>query len=217
MRNDNWDKEGVSVTERELVVRAKAGEESAFEQLVLNNQNRVYTLAVRMAGNPEEGADLAQEAFLKAWQGLSTFQGDSSFSTWVYRLTINVCLDYLRKRNRRREVEPTTSLDDESAWSEPSDPAQDPQRQLERAELRRAVTRGLEALPDHHRQILTLRELSGLSYQEIGALLELDIGTVKSRLARARLALQKILLADGNFFGYAPSNHPKKPKGSDPT
>lgn len=195
------------MTEQELVARAKAGDQSAFEQLVLDNQNKVYSLALRMVNDREEADDLAQEAFLKAWQGLPAFQGDSSFSTWVYRLASNVCIDYLRKQKRRREVEPVLSLDDEeSGWTEPADWDQDPQRQLERAERSRAVARGLEALPDHHRQVLTLRELSGLSYQEIGQALELDIGTVKSRIARARLALRKILLEDGNFFGGPPSN-----------
>ena len=195
------------MTERELADRARAGDQDAFEQLVLSNQNRVYALAFRMVNDREEAADLAQEAFLKAWQGLPAFQGDSSFSTWVYRLASNVCIDYLRKQKRRREVEPVLSLDDEeSVWTEPADWDQDPQRQLERAERSREVARGLEALPDHHRQVLTLRELSGLSYQEIGQALELDIGTVKSRIARARLALRKILLEDGNFFGGPPSN-----------
>ena len=195
------------MTEQELVARARTGDQEAFEQLVLDNQNKVYALALRMVNDREEAADLAQEAFLKAWQGLPSFQGDSSFSTWVYRLATNVCIDFLRKQKRRREVEPVLSLDDEeSGWTEPADWDQDPQRQLERAERSRAVARGLEALPDHHRQVLALRELSGLSYQEIGQALELDIGTVKSRIARARLALRKILLEDGNFFGGPPSN-----------
>lgn len=198
------------MTEQELVARAKAGDQSAFEQLVLDNQNKVYSLALRMVNDREEAADLAQEAFLKAWQGLPSFQGDSSFSTWVYRLATNVCIDFLRKQKRRREVEPALSLnDEESGWTEPADWDQDPQRHLERAERGQALARGLEALPDHHRQVLVLRELSGLSYQEIGQALGLDIGTVKSRIARSRLALRKILLADGNFFD-GPSSNPAK-------
>ncbi|OUQ76163.1 sigma-70 family RNA polymerase sigma factor [Flavonifractor sp. An100] len=195
------------MTERELVARAKAGDQDAFEQLVLDNQNRIYSLAVRLTGSREEGADLAQEAFFKAWQGLDSFQGESSFSTWVYRLATNVCIDFLRRQNRRREVEQVVSLDDEErTWAEPADLRQDPQRHLERAELSRAVERGLEALPEHQRKILIMRELSGLSYQEIGQALELDLGTVKSRLARARLALRKILLTEGNLFEVSPSN-----------
>ena len=195
------------MTEQELIRRAKGGDQSAFEQLVLDHQNRVFTLAFRMVNDREEAADLAQEAFLKAWQGLPAFQGDSSFGTWLHRLATNVCIDFLRRQKRRKEIEPIVSLDDEEAgWAEPADPEQDPHRQLERAELSRAVARGLEALPDAQRQILVMRELSGLSYQEIGEALDLDLGTVKSRIARARLALRKILLAEGNILAPPPSN-----------
>ena len=166
-----------------------------------------------MVNDREEAADLAQEAFFKAWQALPTFQGESSFATWVYRLTANLCIDWLRRQKRRQEVEPALSIDDEEAgWTEPADWGQDPQRQLEQAELSQAVARGLEALPDHHRQVLVLRELSGLSYQEIGRIMDLDIGTVKSRIARARMALRKILLADGNLFEPPPSNPSEKRK-----
>ena len=198
------------MTDRELVARAGAGDQEAFEQLVRDNQNRVYSLAVRLVGDREEAADLAQEAFLKAWQGLASFQGESSFATWIYRLTTNVCIDYLRRKKRRQEVEPAVSLDDEdSGWAEPADAGQDPQRKLEEAERSRALSRGLERLPEHQRQVLVMRELSGLSYQEIGAATGLDLGTVKSRIARARLALRKILLEDGNFFD-SPSSNPTK-------
>ena len=107
-------------------------------------------------------------------------------------------------------MEPAVSLDDEdSGWAEPADAGQDPQRKLEEAERSRALSRGLERLPEHQRQVLVMRELSGLSYQEIGAATGLDLGTVKSRIARARLALRKILLEDGNFFD-SPSSNPTK-------
>ena len=201
------------MTDQELVLRAKQGDQAAFEQLVVDNQNKVYSLALRLIGDREEAADQAQEAFLKAWQGLNAFQGESSFSTWLYRLTANVCIDYLRRRNRRLGVESAVSLDDEEAgWAEPADWEQDPHRQLERAERSRAVERGMAALPEHFRQVLVLREMAGLSYQEIGARLDLDLGTVKSRIARARLALRKILLQDGNFFGVPASNPSEREK-----
>ena len=201
------------MTEQELVRRAKAGDQDAFEQLVLDNQNKIYTLTFRMTNDREEAEDLAQEAFLKAWHGLPAFQGDSSFSTWVYRLATNVCIDFLRRQKRRKEIEPVMSIDDEeSGWTEPADWEQDPQRQLEKTERGAALHRALQALADHHRQVLVMRELSGLSYQEIGQALGLDPGTVKSRISRARLALRKILLEDGNFFDPPPSKPPDKGK-----
>ena len=198
------------MTDRELVERAKRGDQSAFERLVLDNQNRVYSLALRLVNDREEAADLAQEAFVKAWQGLPSFQGESSFATWIYRLTTNVCIDWLRRQKRREGVEPSVSLDDEeSGWAEPADRESDPQLLLERSERGKALARGLDRLPDWQRRALVLRELSGLSYQEIGQALDIDLGTVKSRIARARLNLRKILLEDGNFFDRPPSKPSK--------
>ncbi len=194
------------MSDKELAEKAKAGDQSAFEQLVIENQNKVYSLALRLVNDREEAADLAQEAFVKAWQGLSSFQGESSFATWVYRLTTNVCIDHLRKKKRREGVEPSVSLnDEESGWAEPADWKSDPQLLLERSERGKALARALARLPDWQRRTLVLRELSGLSYQEIGDALDIDLGTVKSRIARARLSLRKILLEDGNFFDGPPS------------
>ena len=187
--------------EKQLVLRAKRGDPDAFGQLVLAHQDKVYSLAFHLVRDREEAADLAQEAFLKAWRNLESFQGESSFSTWMHRLTTNVCLDYLRKQNRRRQVEPVVSLDDEeSGWTEPADPGQDPQAAVEAREHREALNEGLEQLPEHHRRVLLLREVSGLSYQEIAQAMELDLGTVKSRIARARNQLRKILSQSGNLF-----------------
>lgn len=201
-------------TEQELVSRARAGDTAAFEQLMLDSQDRVYTLCLRMTGDREDALDLAQETFFNAWRGLGSFQGNSSFSTWVYRLASNACIDFLRKRKRRQQGESPHSLDDEEApLPEPADPRGSPEEELERRELRRAVERGLQALPDHHRQVLIMRELSGMSYQEIGAVLDLDLGTVKSRIARARLALKKFLVQEGNFSPETPSKQTKSRRG----
>lgn len=198
------------MTDQELVERAKRGDQSAFERLVLDNQNKIYSLTLRLTGDREEAADLAQEAFVKAWQGLASFQGESSFSTWMYRLTTNLCIDYLRKKKRREGVEPAVSLDDtDSGWAEPAGRDSDPQLLLEKSERGKALARGLAQLPDWQRRALVLRELSGLSYQEIGEALDIDLGTVKSRIARARLNLRKILLEDGNFFDCGPSKPAK--------
>ena len=200
--------------EWELVQRARQGDEDCFAALVEQNQGRIYNLALRMTGNPDDALELSQEAFLNAWRGLSSFQGNSSFSTWVYRLASNACIDFLRKRKRRQQGESPHSLDDEEApLPEPADPRGSPEEELERRELRRAVERGLQALPDHHRQVLVMRELSGMSYQEIGAVLDLDLGTVKSRIARARLALKKFLVQEGNFSPETPSKQTKSRRG----
>lgn len=191
------------MTEQELVERAKKGDETAFEVLVTDNEKRIYNLCRRLTGNPEDAAELTQEAFLNAWRGLSRFQGESSFSTWLYRLASNACIDFLRKEKRRQNLSMTVSLDDEEETRqvELPDERYAPERELERTEVRQAVAAGLERLTPEHRQVLVMREINGLSYAEIGAVLGLEEGTVKSRIARARNALRKVLTERGNFFG----------------
>ena len=188
------------MTEQELVARAKAGDDEAFAQLMRDNEKRIYNLTLRMTGNPEDAMDLAQEAFLNAWRGLKFFQGDSAFSTWVYRLASNACIDHLRRKKRRQDISAPMPTDEEDD-SQPDIPDDRfrPDRELERRELRRSVVRGLEQLSDEHRQVLVMRELNGLSYQEIADVLDLEAGTVKSRIARARNSLRKILVESGNF------------------
>ena len=172
-------------------------------------EKRVYHLALRMCGNVDDAYEVAQEAFLSAWKGMRFFRGDSSFSTWLYRLTSNAAIDFLR-RQRRQGGSDGVSLDDEDTFLEVADPAPSPHQQAERLELRDALARGLGALSPEHRQVLLLRELQGLTYEEIAAALELDLGTVKSRIARAREKLRKYLVASGNFSGYLPSNLAEK-------
>ena len=197
------------MTEKELVRAAQRGDDSAFEELVRTYEKRVYHLALRMCGNVDDAYEVAQEAFLSAWKGMRFFRGDSSFSTWLYRLTSNAAIDFLR-RQRRQGGSDGVSLDDEDTFLEVADPAPSPHQQAERLELRDALARGLGALTPEHRQVLLLRELQGLTYEEIAAALELDLGTVKSRIARAREKLRKYLVASGNFSGYLPSNLAEK-------
>lgn len=200
------------MTTEELVRAAAGGDQDAFAQLVRLHENKVYSLALRMCG--EDAADVAQEAFLSAWRGLPSFRGEAGFSTWLYRLTANAAIDHLRRTRRQRgEV----SLDDgQFLGLDAADSGPGPQEAAEGAELRRAVEAGLGQLSDDHRQVLVLRELQELSYEEIAGMLGIDLGTVKSRISRARGALRKILLESGNLSGYLPSNTPETRKGGRP-
>lgn len=190
------------MTVDELAWRAAGGDEDAFAQLVGLHEKKVYGLALRMCGNPEDAADAAQEAFLAAWKGLPRFRGEAGFSTWLYRLTSNAAIDHLRRVKRQRgEV----SLDGGGPGLDAVDDAPSPQAQAEETELREAVAEGLSMLSEDHRQALLLRELRGLSYEEIASELRVDLGTVKSRISRARGSLRKILVKNGNLSGYLPS------------
>lgn len=183
--------------EEKLIRLAQAGDQSAFEQLLDRYQKTVYHHALRLVGDPEDAADVTQEVFFKLWRSLPDFRGESGLSTWLYRLTDNCAIDLLRREKKRRG---DSSLDDEEASLVlPADPSPTPHQAAEHSELRRAVADALAQLNDEHRRVLVLREISGLSYDEIALTLGLSPGTVKSRIARARLALANFLRKNGNF------------------
>ena len=187
--------------EKEIIRSVLGGNTDAFEALVTEYEAGVYRLCLRMTGSSEDAADMTQEVFLRAYRALGTFRGESKFSVWLYRLTTNVCIDFLRSRRRHPTVSLTASEDDDEQpqFDLPADERTSPEQQLTRSEMRRAVARGLDSLPDDARKILILRELNGLSYAEIGKVLHLEAGTVKSRLFRARRKLCDFLLVDGNL------------------
>lgn len=186
------------IDEKRIIKRAAAGDAEAFEQLVLTYQTPIYRLCLRITGNTDDAADLTQEAFLKAWRALDTFRFDASFSTWLYRLASNLCLDFLRAEKRRATL-PLIQNDaegEELALSLP-DPAPTPEEATEAAQERAQISAALQSLEPQQRQILTLRVINDLSYAEIAEILGVQEGTVKSRLSRARDALRKKLQRAG--------------------
>ena len=183
------------------------GDVNAYEHLVKAYEKNVYNLALRMTGNSEDAYDMSQEAFIKAYNSLHSFRGDSKFSVWLYRIVSNVCLDFLRSRNRKATVSLSMENDDgEEVELDIADEASSPQLLLDRSLTRDAVRRGLQSLPPDHREILLLREIQGLSYDEIASALGLEVGTVKSRIFRARKKLCAFLIKDGNIPDYISSS-----------
>jgi len=192
--------------EAQIVRRVLEGDVNAFEDLVTEHEKGVYAIAQRMTGNAEDAADMTQETFIKAYNSLSSFRGDSKFSVWLYRIATNVCLDFLRSRSRKPTVSLSVEDDDgEETQMDIADESQSPEQLLERGLTRDAVRRGLKSLSPEYRQILLLREIQGLSYEEIAEALVLEVGTVKSRIFRARKRLCAFLLEDGNIPEFSAS------------
>lgn len=188
-----------------LLRKAQSGDMRAFEEIVLANEKTVYNLALRQLGSREDAEDAVQEVFLKAYSALSGFRGDAKISVWLYRITCNVCTDLLRKR--KETVSLSMETEDGELELELPDERFDPALLAERSDLREQVGNALRQLPEDARQILLLREIAGQSYEEISSTLALDIGTVKSRLFRARKRL--CVLLSGNISDENPSENRK--------
>ena len=198
-----------------IIGEVLAGDANAFEDIVRMYEKNVYNIALRMSGSREDALDISQESFLKAYHSLHSFRGDSRFSVWLYRIVSNTCLDFLRERKRRAEV-PLVREDDEGEAGDTriADESLSPETLFERAQTREALQRGLESLPEDQRKILLLREIQGFSYEEIGKILSLESGTVKSRIFRARRKLCEFLSEDGNIS--LPSSSTKTGGGDTP-
>lgn len=194
------------MSEEQLIRRAQQGDNGAFEELLLLHQKKVYNLCLRMSANPDDALDLSQEAFLRAWRSLGQYQFEASFSTWLFRLTSNICIDFLRRKKRRQETSLTENYDDRDEGAELSIPDANPlpEQQAITNETKIELARAMEQLAPDHREILQLRVVEDLPYEQIADILGVRVGTVKSRLARARLSLRKILKA-GNYFDSASS------------
>lgn len=176
----------------ELVSRARGGDVAAFTALVRQYEERVYNLAYRMTGSPDAAADVAQEAFLAAYEGLANFRAESAFYTWLYRITVNKALGERRARAARRESLPSGE-DEFPALDAMSDGAPGPDARAEEGERAAAIQAAISALPPDYRTIVILKDVEGLEYEEIAEVVAIPVGTVKSRLHRGRMLLREAL------------------------
>ncbi len=183
------------VDEAVLVRRARQGDLSSYDELVRRYQERIYATLYHMTANHEDANDLAQEAFIKAFQALKSFKGGSSFYTWVYRIAVNKTINFLKQRKNKTQV----SLDDLDFNAE-HDPdlvalisEKTPRREINLAELQERLNAALQKLSEPHRLVVTLHDVQGLSHEEIAEIMDCNIGTVRSRLFYARQQLQAYL------------------------
>ncbi len=197
----------IVIDEKKCIRKATKGDAHAFEELVIRYQGQVYNLCLRMTGNPEDAADMTQEAFLKVWKHLDGFQFDAAFATWLYRLASNCCLDFLRSQKRRPTVSLTVENEEDGEQiMDVADAQPTPEEAAISNEEKEQLHLAMSQLDDEQRQILTLRVVNDLSYADIAEILEIKEGTVKSRLSRARENLRKKLSEIGNKRSFPSSN-----------
>src|SRR6266704_4555873 len=185
----------MSADDQRLIAEFLQGRSAAFGELVRRYQDRLFNTVYRLLDNAEDAQDVVQDAFLNAYQSLATFKGDSLFFTWLYRIAINTAISM--KRKQRTVLQLTSGLESGTV-NEPADPSEatQPGRALEMAEDERRIQQALSRLSPEHRTVLVLKDMEGRKYEDMAELLEVPIGTIRSRLHRARLELRDILLKD---------------------
>ena len=185
-----------------LIKRSQKGDAAAFEELVFPYQQRIYNIALRVLGETEDAADATQEVLLKMYRSLPNFRGEAAFSTWAYRITINVCRDMLRRGYKQKEgpLDFTGNDGEEEVQREVADYSSLPEDILVEQENEAYLHALIAGLTPKYRLVVTLREISGLGYQEIADAAEISLGTVKSRLNRARKCMQEKLLRDAEQY-----------------
>lgn len=188
--------------ERALIERSRRGDRAAFDNLVRLYEKNVYNTAYRLSGSYDDASDIALEAFVRAWNNLKSFRGDSAFSTWLYRIVTNVFLDDRKRKRARphRSLEDVMALDESTVTRQFEDHSPGPQELAEGGERRTVLERAIQSLPEAQRVMVVLYHAQGLSYEEIAEITHLPMGTVKSRLNRARLALRDRLSPVAELF-----------------
>lgn len=194
--------------EKTIVFKAANGDHAAFEQIVSLYEKKIYNMALRYCNNSDDAMDISQEVFLRIYRFLPKFNGESQFSTWVYRITMNVCHDIAGKKSGITEVSFDAKSDDDEEYTvEVSDERFSPENELEKKELREIIKKGIAALDEAYRDAVIMRDINGLAYEDIADILQIGVGTVKSRIARGREKLRKFLCQHGNFFEKSKSNN----------
>lgn len=185
------------MNEEKLISRAAKGDASAFNELLGLHEKKMYAVCIRMCANQEDAQDCLQEAMLRIYRSISGFKGQSSFSTWIYRVTMNTCLDELRKKKNKQ----TTSLDGllDTGWS-PSDDYDTPEHHAIEDERKKAIRGAIAELPEDMRSVIVLRDIEGFSYDEIAVMLGINVGTIKSRISRGREKLREKIRKKPELF-----------------
>lgn len=184
----------MSEQERLLIERAQSGDVESFEKLIKAHQAYAYNIAYRMVGNEEDAKDASQEALIKVFKSLKNFSGDSAFSTWLYRIVMNTCKDLLRKRKTNEiSIDKGYETDEGQVQIEIEDTSSDPVTMYEEKEVRITIEDAIDDLPNNYKSVVVLREVQGLSYDEIAEIEDIPVGTVRSRINRGRRILREVL------------------------
>lgn len=186
--------------DQQIVSQCVNGEREGFELLIDNYQSKVINISYGMLSNQEDAYDVSQEVFIKIYKSIDKFQGNSSLSTWIYRITMNMCKDFLRKRGRAVVYSLNDVIGDTDKERDIKDDSLTPEEVTEQNEVQQAVRDAINALKEEYKQVISLYDLEGLSYEEVAYSLDCPIGTVKSRLNRARAALRKKLSDKRELF-----------------
>jgi RNA polymerase sigma-70 factor (ECF subfamily) len=187
-------------SEQLLIEKSQKGDVASFEQLIHQYQVYVYNIAYRTLGHEEDAKDAAQDALIKVFKNISQFSGDAQFSTWLYRIVVNTCKDHLRKKAGLNESSMDVADSEGSiVWELPASDSIQPEKQLERKEIQTKIHKALDQLPTANKTVVILRDIQGLSYEEISQIEACSVGTVKSRINRGRKYLRDLLQVDPDF------------------
>lgn len=179
-----------------LIKRCQKGDIDAFEELISKYQKTAYNIALKTLKNPEDAMDASQEALIKVYKSMKTFKSDSKFSTWLYRIVVNTCLDYIKKQSKAKvySLDKELETNDGEIKREVRDNSLTPEEAFEKKETKKLVRDSIHKLDEKHKAVIVLRDIEGFSYDEIADIIECNIGTVKSRIKRAREKLKQIIL-----------------------